>query len=537
MNCFDPLERNELMSTLERRQYDLLVIGGGITGAGILHHATEAGYSTALLEADDFASGTSSKSTKLIHGGLRYLAMGQVKLVTETARQRQEVNLLAPHLAQAAWLMLPAKNRLELWKYRLGVSLYELLGRVSSDLRHYLLDTPELSTSEPLLNTQEHPFACVYTEYLTDDARLVLANLRSGVIAGGVAASRLKVVDFVVENGVIAGVRAECQITGDSILVRSKCVINASGPWSESLSLLAGDPNPEPLVLSKGIHIVVPHERLPIREMTLLTAKDKRPVFAIPRGKVVYLGTTDTFYKKTADSWPKVEKDEVLYLLETANSYFHPQLSFDDVLTTWAGLRPLIFQSGKTTREISRRDEIWVGRLGLITIAGGKLTGYGHMAEEVVATAVRVADLPKRQSPSEHKPLPGGDIATDIPTYASSLQKRFGLGRASALRLVRLYGSEAEEVWQLGSEAVTDGGSLLKGEIYWAMRFEAAMTLEDLLYRRTRIAVFCPDEMEAVVHPTANLMATYLGWSDSQKAQEIEKIVRRMSQDMEFYSH
>ena len=536
MNCLDPLQRQPALAALEEQSFDLLIIGGGITGAGILHEAGKAGLRAALLEADDFAAGTSSRSTKLIHGGLRYLAMGQVRLVAEAARQRQVVHRLAAHLAQPAWLMLPARSRMELWKYRLGVTVYETLGQVEKPLRHYQLAGRDLLAAEPSLDTDLAPSACVYTEYLTDDARLVLANIRSGVQKGGLALNHIRVEGFTMANNRINGVLARCQQTGAEVRVAADCVINAAGPWVEAVAHLSQENTPKPLVLSRGVHIVVPYEQLPLKQMSLLIAKDKRPIFAIPRGNVVYIGTTDTLYNQAPEIWPETKAEEVTYLLEVVNRYYGRRLERllqkQDVLTTWAGLRPLIFQQGKNTKEISRRDEIWVGKTGLVTIAGGKLTGYGQMAREVLAEAARVTGMVWQAGrTNDHDPLPGGDFSGSVTQLANAVALSHGIPAVDAERLVRLYGADTHAILQRGKAVFLPGTSLYRGEISWGVHEESASNLVDMFYRRTRLAVFSPGEVAVLVAPVAEEMAKLLGWSVSQRQTETDALLDRLAAD------
>ena len=288
--------------------------------------------------------------------------------------------------------MLPASNRFELAKYVVGVTAYEKLGQVEKADKHFNLSGPDLEEFEPLLNRKRFPHACVYREYLTDDARLVLANVRGGIQAGGAAINKLKVTGLHKENDKVQGVITKCQLSGESIVIRGRTVINAAGPWVEHICQLDGLPMPKSMVLSKGIHIVVPASKLPVKQMTFSISLDDRPVFVVPKGETVYLGTTDSLYDK-AEVWPEVTADEVDYLFEPVRRYYGVELNRDDCLTSWAGLRPLIFESGKSTKEISRKDEVWLSESGLITIAGGKLTGYRKMAEDAVNKACDVLGL------------------------------------------------------------------------------------------------------------------------------------------------
>jgi len=530
--------RAETLARLTQDTFDVLIIGGGITGAGIARDAALRGLSVALIEADDFAVGTSSRSSKLIHGGLRYLAMGDVALVRETALERKAVHRLAPHLAEPFWMLVPAKSRLGLLKFRTGITAYEKLGAVAEADLHRNWSGEELAYHEPKLDQRLHPHVCAYREYLTDDARLVLATLRAAVGAGAVIVSRMEAVallrDEECEDGKVVGVRGRCSLDGSEPEIRARVVVNAAGPWADRVAALEAARADSRLHLSKGVHIVLPASRLPVRNLVVMTAEDKRSIFAIPRGDTVYLGTTDTTYEGDDWRWPGIDAEDVRYLLEPVSRYFDvPDLTADDVTAAWAGLRPLVAEPGKEAKEMSRKDEIWIGPGGMVTIAGGKLTGFRKMAEEVM---VKVGEqlgssLPP---PPELEPLPGGDFAGDLEHLAKTLPGMGNLGRDCAARLVRLYGSEATDVLAVGAEPLVTNGEVLLGEVDWAVNVEAAHSLEDLIYRRTRAAWYSPAEREAVLAPAATRMATLLGWDAAEKGRQIDAVRQRYRQEMSF---
>lgn len=530
----DASQRETLLNEAQNTTYDLVVIGGGITGAGILREAALRGLSIVLIEAEDFASGTSSKSTKLIHGGLRYLAMGHVHVVREAARERKRVHKLAPHLAEPRWLMLPAANRFELTKYVVGVTAYEKLGQVEKADKHFNLKGSELEEFEPLLDQSQYPHACVYREYLTDDARLVLANVRAGIEAGGAAINKLKVTGLEKQQDKVCGVKVQCQLSDESFVIQGKAVINAAGPWVESICRMDDVPMPKSMVLSKGIHVVVPADKLPVKQMTFSISVDDRPVFVVPKGETVYLGTTDTMHPR-AEVWPEVTQSEVEYLFEPIQRYFQTALTRGDCLTSWAGLRPLIFESGKSTKEISRKDEVWLSESGLITIAGGKLTGYRKMAEDAVRSACDMLGL-HFELLGDDETLPGGDIPTSLEQTALDLTQRYPMSDEHAERLVKLYGSEGTRVLALGKETLLPEGSVYSGEVHWAIQEEGAHSLEDVLYRRTRAALYAPEETTKLVTPIANMMAQELGWSQTRLEKEVEHVEQLLAADVAFRS-
>jgi glycerol-3-phosphate dehydrogenase len=527
------LRRSRTLDALEGGVFDCVVVGGGITGAGVACEAARRGLSVALLEARDFASGTSSRSSKLIHGGLRYLAMGDVALVRDTALERKRVFALAPHLAEPRWMLVPARSYASLLKFRAGLATYEKLGAVAEVDRHRNWDAEDLAREEPLVRRDRFPYACVYREYLTDDARLVLANLRDAAAHGAVALNHAPVESLLVESGQAAGALARCRESGRAVAVRGRVVVNAAGPWVEAVSRLE-DPAAAPrLHLSKGVHVAVRAARLPIRHIAILGAADKRSIFAIPRGDVVYLGTTDTSYGRGADSEPPVEAADVAYLLEPIPRYFDTApLAASECVSAWAGLRPLLAEPGKAAVELSRRDEITRGPGGVVTIAGGKLTGYRKMGEDVVEQVA--AALRRRLDAAGDAPLPGGDFAGDLDALAAKLARESGVDARSAARLVRLYGAEASDVVALGREPLAPRASLVAGEVDWAIEREAALDVRDVVYRRTRAALYDPDARAAIVAPVARRMAARLGWSEDRIESEIRAVERQLAADLAF---
>lgn len=516
--------------------FDVLVVGGGITGAGVARHAAQCGLKTLLLEAADFAAGTSSRSTKLIHGGLRYLAMGDFALVRESALERKSLLAMAPHLTEPRWMLVPAASRLEYAKLRVGISLYEWLGAVGRQERHRNWGRAEIAAGEPLLRRDRLPWACAYREYLTDDARLVLATLRAAVADGAIAHNYARVI--AVRSGSEACVvTVRDEVTGSEHDVRARCVVNAAGPWVETL--LPGEdagagspPSPPPrLHLSKGVHLVLARDRLPVHNIVMMTAADGRPVFAIPRGAVTYVGTTDTTHVGGPEHWPDVTAADIDYLMGVVNAHFDvPQVTARDILATWAGLRPLIHQAGKAPKEMSRRDEIW--RNGhLITVAGGKLTGFRKMAEEAMAAVGEVLGCDVTM-PRPLEPLAGGAV-DDVGALARQLAARYQVADGVAVRLARLYGSEAVAV--LGDDPRPLSPSVFAEEVMWAIRVEGARTLEDVIYRRLRTAWFLPGETRSLVPATADLLAAELGLAHADIASQSVDIQRRLDDELVFH--
>lgn len=529
--------RPALLRRLGEERFDLAVIGGGITGAGLAREAALRGLKVALLEARDFASGTSSRSSKLIHGGLRYLAMGDVALVRSSALERKVIHRIAPHLAEPRWMVVPAKGYAGLMKLRAGITTYEKLGAVEESDLHRNWSKRELAEHEPLLRRDRFAHACVYREYLTDDARLVLANLRAAVAAGAVALNHAPVVEICSGAAAADGVVAECTFSGERVRVRSRAVVNAAGPWVDAVRRLeAPEATSSRLLLSKGVHIVVSAERLPVRHLLILQTEDRRSIFVIPRGRAVYIGTTDTVYEPGAETEPPITAGDVGYLLAPVNRDLDLRpLAPEDVSAAWAGLRPLIAEPGKEPSEISRKDEVWVGPRRVVTIAGGKLTGYRPMARMTLERTAEVAGLAPAEPPPEGEEprLPGGDFAGEVEGLAAELGRE-GVARDTAERLAALYGAEAREVLARGSEPLVPGGEVVAGEVDWAVEVEAAATLEDVLVRRTRASLYSPGEREALIPVLGERLATALGWDAARRAEEEASAKALLAQELRF---
>ncbi len=318
----DLRDRDRLFDALRSGVFDVVVIGGGITGAGVARDAAMRGLATALVEARDFGSGTSSRSSKMIHGGLRYLAMGDLGLVREAASERKAVQHIAPHLARETPFVMPAKTAATIAKLRAGLWTFEKLGGVPRSNRHVVWSSADLAANEPAVASSASVVgAVVYPEYLTEDARLVLANVRAAAAHGSVVANYAEVT--AIESG--SG-RANAVLLRDArgervARLSARMIVNAAGPWVDAVRALeAGDARPR-LKLTKGVHLVLPRARLPVSRTIIVPAADRRSVFAVPKGETTYLGTTDTFYPD-AEDWPRIAAADIDYLLAAANAWF-----------------------------------------------------------------------------------------------------------------------------------------------------------------------------------------------------------------------
>jgi glycerol-3-phosphate dehydrogenase len=528
-------KRDSDLARAADEEFELAIIGGGITGAGIARLAARLGVKVVLIEANDFASGTSSRSSKLIHGGLRYLPKGEVDLVRKTARERKEVHRIAPHLATRRRMVLPAATRAFYFTLRTALSTYETLGAVARRDKHENWNTRALKTQEPLLDTKTFPWAVAYREYLTDDARLVLANVRAAVHDGALALSRCRVEGVITEGETSVGLRVRDVLRpdGQSFAVRAKVIVNAAGPWVEDI-LRFERPGAKPmLTLTKGIHVVLPRERLPLNHTWVINAADNRPIFAVPRGEVVYLGTTDTLYEDPATVWPGITRHEVDYLLGTLPSQFNiDPIPRSAVVSAWSGLRGLVAQPGKKPSEISRNEEVLQSPGGIISVAGGKLTGYRGIAKrvmELVGERLRPFSIDL----SREGALPGGDFDGEMTPLAQDLGKRYDLTELRAKRLAHLYGSEAEDVLRGGATPLAEDGLILRGEIDFALTHEGALTLEDVFYRRTRAALYTVRGVESL-SAMADHMGQRLGWSDEERATQLASVRAQFAKDLNF---
>ncbi|MBA4145103.1 MAG: glycerol-3-phosphate dehydrogenase, partial [Cytophaga sp.] len=388
---FSVFYRQEMLAKLKAQQYDLVIIGGGITGAGIALDAASRGLKTALIEKNDFAFGTSSRSTKLIHGGLRYLKQLEFALVKEVGSERAIVHQLAPHLVVPEKMLLPLyeKRGLGYWLTSIGLKIYDWLAGVKAEDQRRMLTKPQTLQYEPLLKTDDVKGGAIYAEYRTDDARLTIEIAKMAFAKGADLINYVSAVDFIYTDEQVTGVKVTDETTGDEFNIHATTVVNAAGPWVDELRLINKSKTTKHLHLTKGVHIVIPYHRLPVRQAIYFDVPDGRMIFAIPRGRITYVGTTDTDYSGDRNVVFATNED-ARYLIEGINGTFPSvHLTLADVESSWAGLRPLIHEEGKSASELSRKDEIFESPTGLISIAGGKLTGYRKMAERVVDLVIR----------------------------------------------------------------------------------------------------------------------------------------------------
>ena len=528
--------REGTICELQRNKFDLLIIGGGITGAGIALDAVSRGLRTALIEKNDFAWGTSSRSTKLIHGGLRYLKQFEIMLVREMGHERAVLHRLAPHLVRSGKMMLPILENGAFGKFTtsVGLMLYDFLAGVESEDQRKMLDREETIFMEPLLAREDLEGAAVYAEYRTDDARLTIEVMKTAVNYGAVAMNYLSAVDFIYNENVVCGVLAKDGFTGEKFEINTKYVVSAAGPWVDELRMKDKSFNEKKLHLSKGVHIVLAHETFPVRHAIYFNSHDDRMVFAIPRGKVTYVGTTDTDFQDRPTRVTASQED-VQYLVKAVNSAFNEiQITVSDIISSWAGLRPLIDEEGKDVTEISRKDEIFISGTGLVSIAGGKLTGYRKMAEKIIdtllesdnGTSIDRENL-KDECFTDAIPLVGGDFAGDkeLEVYTVGIARRmngYRLTREDAQYLVSNYGRQCDEIIDSMRDIEEQDPALrlLKAEALFSIGHELVHTLLDFFVRRTGRMYFWIESVEQYYLKIAEYFHEILGWNEKRLVNE-----------------
>ncbi|MGG4144354.1 FAD-dependent oxidoreductase [Paenibacillus algorifonticola] len=534
--AFSALNREQLYRSLGEETFDLLVIGGGITGAGIALDAQTRGIKTVLVDMQDFAAGTSSRSTKLVHGGLRYLKQLEIGVVAEVGKERAIVYENGPHVTTPEWMLLPFYTGGTFGKFStsLGLRVYDFLAGVKRGERRKMFSVDETMSREPLLKREGMKGGGYYVEYRTDDARLTIEVMKKAVDMGALAIPYVKVESFIYEDGRVVGANVRDLLSGAESKVRAVKVVNATGPWVDTLREQDGSKQGKTVHLTKGVHLVFDQSRFPLHQAVYFDTPDGRMVFAIPRDGKTYIGTTDTNYKADK-AHPRMTKQDLDYILQAANFMFPSiKLKASDVESSWAGLRPLIHQEGKDPSEISRKDEVFVAGSGLISIAGGKLTGYRKMAESVVNTVSAQLTAEGRSgirpSGTKNLPLSGGDFggSSHFPAFVAKKTEegvRAGLSRAEAERLARHFGTNVDRVIglipQYKDQATASGQELplsLRIELMYALEHELTTKPADFWIRRTGNLLFDRARVLQWKEAVHAEMAALFGWSEETSA-------------------
>ena len=513
---FSNLNHAATVNKITKEHFDIIVIGGGITGGGIALDAASRGLKVLLLEKGDFASGTSSKSTKLIHGGLRYLKQFDFWLVKEVGSERAIVHKLAPHLVLPEKMLLPLieGGSYGKWLTSVGLKVYDILAQVSGDDKRKMLEKKEAMALEPLLPKKMVKGAGYYAEYRTDDARLTLENIKTSLQYGAEALNYTEVTDFIYKENRVKGVVVKDHFSGDEFSVNANYVVSAAGPWVDELRSINNSKKGKRLHLTKGVHLVFPHHKLPVKQSVYFDVPDGRMIFAIPRGKITYVGTTDTNYNLDKD---KVETDfaDAIYLIAAVNNMFPSiNLEMEDIESSWAGLRPLIHEEGKSASELSRKDEIFTSETGLISIAGGKLTGYRIMAERVVnRIAKKIKEEEGKEVPdclTETLPLCGSKFKKnkEVKKYIATIYKRIeadGFTKYDAWYLVTNYGVQSEAILNIYKDRKEKDNAvrMVLSELEFGVAFEMVQSPMDFFIRRTGRLYFDISSVRTLMKPVS----------------------------------
>ena len=510
--------------------FDVLIVGGGITGAGSARDAAMRGLRVALLDADDWASGTSSRSSRLVHGGVRYLEHGHLHLVFEASRERRTLLQIAPHLVRPLRFTWPVYRgaRIPRWKLRAGLLAYDALSLFRNVGTHRGASRRAILARMPGLRSEGLVGGARYWDASTDDVRLTLANVVSAAEAGAVTLNHAGVTAFLHDaQGMIAGARVRDAASGEMVEVHARVVVNATGPWSDITRRLDDGVAHAAVLGSKGVHIAVPRDRVPVTDaLTLLHPDDGRVLFILPSPVHTIIGTTET-PATAGPSDVRANRADVTYLLRAANIFF-PAASLDDdaVINAWAGIRPLVAQRGATANDASREHDVATAPSGLISVTGGKLTTYRAMASQI-ADVIEHA-LGRRRSVASSTadaPLPG---TGDVPYEAEVRAAQTAIADdASAAQLVRAYGDRWRLVWGLVEREPALGARLdpalpyIAAEVMWAAVAEGAWTVADVLVRRMPIAYELQNASRALARVVAGIMARVHGWDDATTARAV----------------
>ncbi|HZG14073.1 MAG TPA: glycerol-3-phosphate dehydrogenase/oxidase [Candidatus Bathyarchaeia archaeon] len=536
------LQRKEMLRAMSNQKYDVIIIGGGITGVGIALDAVTRGMKVALVEMQDFAAGTSSRSTKLVHGGLRYLKQLEVQMVAEVGKERAIVYENGPHVTTPEWMVLPFHKGGTFGRFStsLGLMLYDFLAGVKGSERRKMLDVQETLRKVPLIKKEGLLGGGNYVEYRTDDARLTIEVAKAACHHGADLVNYAKVEELLYENGRIVGVKAIDQVDGEAYALYGTKIVNATGPWVDSLREKDGSLKGKRLQLSKGIHVIIDQSRFPLTQAVYFDTPDGRMVFAIPRDGKTYVGTTDTFYKEEI-AHPRMTEEDRQYVINAIH-YMFPEVKITekDIESSWAGVRPLIYEEGKSASEISRKDEIWESASGLITIAGGKLTGYRKMAEMVVDLLVKHLQSQGqkiyRPCITKHLPISGGDVggSTHFPAFIAEKTKEgmdLGLSKGQAEKLARMYGSNVDRLFHIVQQHAQKNEMIplpvdLFASLVYGIEEEMVVTPVDFFVRRTSMLLFRIQEVHKWKKPVLAFMSKRFGWSQEQEyaySAELEK--------------
>jgi glycerol-3-phosphate dehydrogenase len=537
-----PLSPDHRAATLQKLaddELDVLVIGGGVTGAGCALDAVTRGLRVGLVEARDYAAGTSSRSSKLFHGGLRYLEQFNFPLVFEALKERTLVlNTLCPHLARPVPFIYPLERRIDRAYVGMGIGVYDVMGAGRGVPGHHKhLSRKKTLESFPSGKRSAIRGAIRFYEGQVDDARHTMMLARTAADYGALCVTSTRVTEFLRQNDRVVGVKATDLETGDELVIRARQVINAAGIWTDEVQEMVGGRGQFQVRASKGVHLVVPRNR--INSATgIITRTDKSLLFIIPWGSHWIIGTTDTDWRLDM-AHPAASSADIDYLLEHANTLLQDPLTRDDVVGVYAGLRPLLHGESDSTSKLSREHAVASPVRGLTVIAGGKYTTYRVMAKDAVDAAVHGLERTVPASCTERVPLVGAVGYVGAYNARQLLAERTGLRVATIEHLLGRYGTLYAEIVDLITERpelaepLAGAPDYLRAEAYYAVSAEGALHLDDILTRRIRISIEVPDRGEAVAREVADLVAPLLGWSEEHADREVEHYRLRVKAEQE----
>lgn len=547
-----PETRAHTRNELSQQPWDVCIVGGGINGAGVFRDAVLRGLSACLLEKSDFGAGTSSRSSKLIHGGVRYLEQGHFRLVYEALAERSLWTRNAPHLVQPLTFMIPVYESLfDYYKYRLGLSIYDTLAAFGNIHKHLSLNPQRTIEAEPALRREGLVGSVVYADCMTDDARMTLECVLDGQQNGGLAMNYCQVNDFQRDDSGEYAVTAHDSIEGQDVTLRAKSIVNVTGAWCDKLRSSAFRQMPlsqeqstsfgkKRLKPTKGVHIQMDNTVLGLNMAVLMFhPKDKRALFAIPRGEVLIIGTTDTYFDDDPDNLV-TDRNDVDYLFEALAKYFPSRpIRDEDVISTYAGLRPLIHQESSSASSASREHEIHEELPGVFTMVGGKLTTYRRMAEEMledVQTFLSGLAEDRTTLPSKTGEIPLFQGEFDNP----DTQAVEYFGKALGTGLWRRYGRNwtmlrdlVEERAELGQRLADDSPFIL-AEVVYAARHEMVTRLDDFMTRRSSLFFFHRDQGLPMLDTIVGLLAEELQWSPERQQQEKAHYLKLVDESRSF---
>jgi glycerol-3-phosphate dehydrogenase len=543
VTALSPAGRRDSIARMAENELDILVVGGGVVGAGTALDAVTRGLTTAIVEAGDWASGTSSRSSKLIHGGLRYLEMLDFGLVREALRERGLLlDRIAPHLVKPVPFLYPLQHRVWERAYAgTGVALYDAMAYTSGTAhglhRHRHLTRAQALREAPCLRKDALTGAIQYWDAQEDDARFTMTVVRTAASFGALAANRARVTSFLRQGERVTGARVIDLETDEEFEVRAKQVINATGVWTDDTQAMADTRGQFHVRASKGIHLVVPRDRLP-SSTGLILRTEKSVLFVIPWGRHWIIGTTDTDWR-LAKEHPAASAQDIDYLLEHINSVLNSPLTREDVEGVYAGLRPLLSGEVESTSKLSREHVVGHPVPGLVVVAGGKFTTYRVMAADAVDEAVRTMDARVPDSCTAEVPLIGADGYRPLWNQRRALAAAFGIHVARVEHLLNRYGDRVHELLDMLradpslAAPLPGADDYLAVEAKYAVTHEGALHLEDVLTRRTRISIEAWDRGVAAAPEVADLMAALLDWTDEAKKREVDRYAARVAAERE----